>query len=130
MKRKLSLGFVLLLIVASISACKKQDEATKPLKEKMIGRWQVTKIETDGMAVDYTPSDYIDFKSNNEDEVEFNLEGDRYLGNYVVMIGDVFHIVLSNKTLICKSDNISASEFKFTGKVEGTGATETYYLRR
>lgn len=142
MKRKLFAVAALLVIIASIAACKKED--TNTFKAKISGRWQVTKVErktydSSGATVvstvttPYTTSDYMDFKNNENDEVELNLgTGNRIVGNYVIMMGSSFNISLSSKLLYCSSDNLSDTAFQFTGTVDKSSpkVTETYYLTR
>lgn len=133
----------LLLITGGISGCKKEGELDKPLKERMMGRWQVEKIETTSYNASgavaltetkmYGTADYIDFKSNKEDEVEMNLgTGNRFIGNYVVTMFGTFNVALSNKLLTATVDNLTDSDFKFTATRDGSNpkVTETYYLHR
>jgi len=143
MKIKLTMIAALLLITGGISGCKKEGELDKPLKERMMGRWQVEKIETTSYNASgavaltetkmYGTADYIDFKSNKEDEVEMNLgTGNRFIGNYVVTMFGTFNVALSNKLLTATVDNLTDSDFKFTATRDGSNpkVTETYYLHR
>ncbi len=142
MKTKLFTVAALLLTIVFISSCKKED--TDTFKSKISGRWQVSKIErkvyaSDGTTVasmtttPYTTADYVDFKNNENDELEINLgSGNRVIGNYVVLFGQSFNISLSNKLLYCDTDNLSGNTFQFTGTVDQSNpkVTETYYLQR
>ena len=133
-------AFLCLLTVAS--ACKKEDSAS--IKPDMVGRWQIERIETrtydaSGTSVESTasipfqPTDYVDFKNNQNDEVEMNLgDGNRLVGNYVVLMGSSFNISLSNKLLYCNTENLTDNAFRFTGTVDKSNpkVTETYYLVR
>jgi hypothetical protein len=142
MKTKLFTVAALLLTIVFISSCKKED--TDSFRSKITGRWQISKIETktygaDGTTVvstrtiPYSTADYIDFKNNENDELEINLgSGNRVIGNYVVLFGQSFNISLSNKLLYCDTDNLSETSFQFTGTVDQSNpkVTETYYLQR
>ena len=142
MKTKLFTVAALLLTIVFISSCKKED--TDSLRSKILGRWQISKIETKSYAangttitstrtVDYTTADYMDFKNNENDELEINLgSGNRVMGNYVVLFGQSFNISLSNKLLYCDTDNLTETTFQFTGTVDQSNpkVTETYYLQR
>jgi hypothetical protein len=141
MKTKLFTVAALLLTVVFISSCKKED--TDSLRSKIAGRWQINKIETKTYAangtitstktVGYTTADYMDFKNNENDELEINLgAGNRVMGNYVVLFGQSFNISLSNKLLYCDTDNLTETTFQFTGTVDQANpkVTETYYLQR
>ena len=141
MKTKLFTFAALLLTIVFISSCKKED--TNSFRSKITGRWQLNKIErrvykADGtvastITTPYTSSDYIDFKNNENDELEMNLgAGNRFMGNYVVLFGQTFNISLSNKLLYCDTDNLTDNTFQFTGTVDQANpkVTETYYLQR
>ncbi|WP_432714685.1 hypothetical protein [Pedobacter sp.] len=142
MKTKLFAIVALFLTIATVSSCKKED--TDTLKAKIAGRWQVNKVErktydANGSAVvstittPYTTTDYIDFKNNENDELEINLgSGNRVMGNYVVLMGNDFNISLSNKLLYCTTDVLNENTFQFTGTVDQSSpkVTETYYLQR
>ncbi|MET3114795.1 uncharacterized lipoprotein YehR (DUF1307 family) [Pedobacter sp. CG_S7] len=142
MKTKLLAIVALFLAVALFSACKKEDSDT--FKVKISGRWKVNKIEkktydANGTTVasssttPYTDTDYIDFKNNENDELEINLgSGNRVMGNYVVLMGQSFNISLSDKLLYCNADMLNETTFQFTATVDKSSpkVTETYYLKR
>ena len=133
-------AFICLLTL--FSACKK--EASDAYQSNMTGRWQIERIETrtydasgtsvvSSASIPYQPTDYIDFKNNENDELEMNLgQGNRVMGNYVVLMGGVFNISLSNKLLYCNTENLTENSFTFTGTVDKSNpkVTETYYLVR
>ena len=133
-------AFLCLLTVTS--ACKKDD--VDSIKPDMVGRWQIERIETrtydasgtsvvSTASIPFQPTDYVDFKSNQNDEVEMNLgDGNRLVGNYVVLMGSSFNISLSNKLLYCNTENLTDNAFRFTGTVDKSNpkVTETYYLVR
>ena len=142
MKTKLLAIIALFLASALFTACKKEDSDT--FKAKISGRWKVNKIEkktydANGTTVattvtnSYTDTDYIDFKNNENDELEINLgSGNRVMGNYVVIMGQQFNISLSDKLLYCNTDLLNETTFQFTGSVDKSSpkVTETYYLKR
>lgn len=139
MKRKLVLAGIMLFLATGFSACKKQNEATEPLRAKMLGKWQVNKIDVTTnnggtpttVTTTYTSSDYIDFKDNESDDFELSLgANNRTLGTYQIRINDTFFLDLPNKDLECTTTVIGDHEFRFTGTVVGTKNTETYYLSR
>lgn len=141
MKKRLVLAGTILLFIAGFTACKKQDEATKPLRAKMIGKWQVNKIDvttsvTNGEATTvtttYAATDYLDFKDNESDDFELGLGSNRSVGTFGARIGDEFYMDFSSKDLDCKVTTITTNKFQFTGTVVGSNpkVTETYYLSR
>lgn len=142
MKQKLVLAGMMLFMVAGFSACKKQNKATEPLRTKMLGKWQVNKVDvttysTAGtpstVSTSYTTSDYMDFKDTESDDVELSLgTNNRMLGFYKVRINDTFFLDFSQKDLECTTTVIGDKEFRFTGTVVGSNpkVTETYYLSR
>lgn len=132
MKKQLFLVFALLFTIAMVG-CKKQSEATKPLRTKAIGRWEVVKIETTlgGAApttVTYTSSDYYDFKDGEDDILERKLGAAVQSGNYVFLSGNNFNITIDGKTYNCTATTISESRFEFTAK-EGTNILKVYLKR-
>ncbi|TKC07940.1 hypothetical protein FA048_12300 [Pedobacter polaris] len=137
MKKQLLFAGTILLFVASFTSCKKQDEATKPLKSKMIGKWQVNKIDittagAETVTKTYAASDYMDFKNNETDDVELSLGAERSLGTFNVTVGDVIYLNFTAKDLDCTLTTITENKFQFTGTVVGSNPkiTETYYLSR
>ena len=137
MKKKLLFAGTLLLFIASFTACKKQDEETKPLRAKMIGKWQVNKIDvtTAGSATlttTYASGDYMDFKDSESDDFELGLGASRSVGTYSSAIDNSIYLDFSSKDLDCKVTTITTNQFQFTGTVVGSNpvVTETYYLSR
>ncbi|MDQ7948950.1 MAG: hypothetical protein REI78_15495 [Pedobacter sp.] len=141
MKKQFVVASLILLFVASFTACKKQDEETKPLRSKMLGKWQVNKIDVTTyteagvpttVSTTYAATDYIDFKDNESDDFELGLGANRSVGNYSSGTNNSFYLDFSAKDLDCNVNTISASQFQFTGTVVGSNpkVTETYYLSR
>jgi hypothetical protein len=141
MKKKLALATMILLFTASFIGCKKQDEETKPLRSKILGRWQVNKIEVtttlengpNTVTTNYGASDYIDFKDNSSDDVEVSLGiNNRFLGAFSTGINNTLFLSFSQRKLDCTVTTITDRQFQFTGTVTGSNPkiTETYYLSR
>lgn len=137
MKAKLLLGATLLFFIASFTACKKQDEATKPLRAKMLGKWQVNKIDVTiagsaTVSTSYAANDYMDFKDNTNDDFELSLGSNRSVGSYSSTIDNNFYLDFSSKDLDCVVTTITPNQFQFTGTVVGSNPkqTETYFLSR
>lgn len=141
MKKRLFLASMLLLFVAAFTACKKQDEETKPIRTKMIGKWRVNKIDVntyvDGdvpttVSTTYAPTDYMDFKDNESDDFELSLGSTRSAGNFSSSIDNSIYLDFPSKDLDCTVNTISPNQFQFTGTVVGSNpkVTETYYLSR
>ena len=71
-KKKLLLPTLILFFITGFTACKKDDFESKPLSAKMIGKWQVNKIDvttgTSTVSTAYAASDYIEFKDSKDDD--------------------------------------------------------------
>ncbi|RZL50630.1 MAG: hypothetical protein EOP00_03335 [Pedobacter sp.] len=137
MKKRLLFAGTLLLFIATFTACKKQDEATKPLRAKIIGKWQVNKIDvtTAGAATvttTYASGDYMDFKDNSTDDFELGLGANRSVGTYSSSIDNSLFLDFSSKDLQCTVTSVTDNQLQFTGTVVGSSPkiTETYYLSR
>jgi len=134
LKKPVLLFSTLLLLFTS---CKKQDDATIPLKTKMVGKWEVTKVETTvaGSApttVNGGSSDYVDFKSGEDDIVEINVSPSLQSGSYSVTVGNSFFISIVGKLYACTPTQISDSKFDFTATEENAtpSVVKKYYLTR
>ena len=137
MRKQLLIAGTILLFVASFTACKKETDATKPLRSKILGKWQVNKIDvtTAGSATittNYTSSDYMDFKDNSNDDFELGLGTNRQVGRFSSSIDNSLFLDFSSKDLDCDVTTISDNQLQFTGTVVGSNPkiTETYYLSR
>jgi hypothetical protein len=140
MGKRLLVSATLLFFIATFTACKKQDDETKPLRSKIIGKWQVNKIEVTNYAEGngttvtntYGTSDYLDFKDNESDDVELGLGTNRSVGTFSTTVANTLHIDFSSKDLDCVVNTITDNQFQFTGTVTGSNPkiTETYYLSR
>lgn len=111
----------------------------------MMGKWTLNKIVTSGYTaeetlkdpkkvngtVNYgTTSDYIDYKSNNDDQVELSLSGNRTIGEYSIIYSDQFTMSINDGLNYCKINSISANKLEFTAKIDKTNVTKVYYLTR
>lgn len=140
MKKRLLVASMILLFVASFTACKKQDEDTKPIRTKMLGKWQVNKIEVTTysssepttVSTTYTATDYMDFKDNETDDFELGLGNVRAVGNFSASIDNTFYLDFPSKDLTCTPTILTGNQFQFTGTVVNSNpkVTETYYLSR
>jgi hypothetical protein len=141
MKRSLLFASTILLFVISFTACKKDDESTKPLRTKIIGKWKVDKVDVTTysnveapviVSTNYGAADYIDFKDNTSDDVELGLGSSRQVGTFAVYLEDSFFIDFSSKDLSCVINVLNDNKLQFTGTVVGANpkVTETYYLSR
>lgn len=131
--KKLIFFIFALVFTISIVGCKKQDDDTMPLRSSAIGRWELLKIETTvgsaaPVTVNYTSSDYFDFKAGDEDILERKLGTIVQSGNYVFLIGNDFNITIDGKTYNCIANTISAAQFDFTAK-EGSTTLKVYLKR-
>ena len=138
MKKQFLFGATFLLLIIAFASCKKQDEATRPIRSKMIGKWQVNKIDvttagTATITTEYSANDYIDFKDNVDDDFEMSLGSQRYVGSFSSLIDNSLYLDFSSsRDLECNVDVITPNQFQFTGTVVGSNpkVTETYYLSR
>jgi hypothetical protein len=138
MKRRLLLSGILLLFIASFTACKKDDEDTKPLSEKIVGKWQVSKIDvttttnsgSNVVSTLYSSSDYVDFKESGD--VEISLGNARTVGTYSTDLNYRLHLDLTSKDLESVVNVITDKRLEFTSQVVGAEprVTETYILIR
>ena len=135
MKRQITILSLLMLLTSTIISCKKD---TTSLKAQMMGRWTLNRIVTTGYAdetlnadVNYgKTTDYIDYKSNNDDQVEISLSGNRTIGTYVIIYSDQFSMDINDGLNYCKINSITANKLEFTAKIDKTNVTKVYYLTR
>ena len=133
MKKQLLFATAILLFIVSFTACKKETEANKPLRAKMLGKWQVNKIlKSAGTSPTITATDYMDFKDNTNDDFELQLGATRDVGTFSSSIDDSFYLDFPSKDLNCVVTVITPNKFEFTGTVVGSNpkVTETYTLVR
>ncbi|WP_316751031.1 hypothetical protein [Pedobacter gandavensis] len=138
MKKQLTFVTMLLFMIAGIATgCKKDDADSGSLKKKIEGKWLVSKIETTigtGAATTYVglPTDYMEFRNDENDQLDVNIGADRSLGSYAVLATDDINMSFSGKVLHSSVNSITGSTFEFTATVEGSSPKETrkYSLRR
>jgi hypothetical protein len=135
MKRQITILSLFLLIASTIISCKKDDTS---LKAQMLGRWTLNRIVTTGYTDDKLngdvtygkTNDYIDYKSNNDDQVEISLSGNRTIGEYVIIYSDQFSMSVNDGLNYCKINSITANKLEFTAKIDKTNVTKVYSLSR
>jgi hypothetical protein len=142
MKRQVTILSLFLIIASTIVSCKKDETS---LKAQMMGKWTLNRIVTTGYTAEDTlgdpkklngdvtygtTSDYVDFKSNNDDPVELSLSGNRTLGTYVIIYSDQFSMDINDGLNYCKINSISANKLEFTAKIDKTNVVKVYTLSR
>ena len=135
MKRQITILSLLMLLTSTIISCKKD---TTSLKAQMMGRWTLNKIVTtgytdeklNGEVIYGKTTDYIDYKSNNDDQVEISLSGNRTIGEYVIIYSDQFSMSINDGLNYCKINSITANKLEFTAKIDKTNVTKVYSLSR
>lgn len=131
----------ILLLAISFTACKKDEGESRPLRTKVLGKWQVNKIDVTTysaagvpttVTTTYAASDYMEFRDNESDDVELGLGTTRQVGSFGIYANDDFFLDFSSKDLACVTNTITDNQFRFTGTVVGANpkVTETYYLSR
>ncbi|MGN7988331.1 hypothetical protein ACTJKC_13370 [Pedobacter sp. 22226] len=135
MKKQITILSLLMLFTSILISCKKDETS---LKAQMMGRWTLNRIVTTGYTDDKLngdvnygkTTDYIDYKSNNDDQVELSLSGNRTIGTYVIIYSDQFSMDINDGLNYCKINSISQNKLQFTAKVDKTNVTKVYYLTR
>lgn len=134
MKKQITIIGLLLIATTALFSCKKDETS---LKARIMGKWTVNKIEVSGNTntslngtFNYTRDDYMDFKSNNDDQVELGLTNQRTIGTYSTSLGNEFWMVFPEGTFYCTVANITGTQFQFTAKIDKTNIVKTYYLTR
>lgn len=134
MKRQITILSLFLIISATLFSCKKD---TTSLKSRIIGKWTVNKIVVSGNSsqelngtFNYTANDYLDFKSNDDDQVELSLTNQRTIGSYITSLGNDFNMVFPEGTSYCTISTISETQLQFTAKIDKTNIVKVYTLTR
>jgi hypothetical protein len=134
MKKQFTMLCLLVLTTITISSCKKDTES---VKARIIGKWTVNKIEVSGNmdetlngTFSYTLNDYLDFKSNDDDQVELSLKNQRTIGSYITSLGSEFNMVFPEGTSYCTINTLNASQLQFIAKIDKTNIVKVYYLSR
>ncbi|KLT66012.1 lipocalin family protein [Pedobacter sp. BMA] len=141
MKKRITLLSLLFLVATTIISCKKD---TTSLKARMMGKWMISKIETTGYTAAETlndptklngtvtygsTADYIDFKSNNDDQVELSLKGNRTIGTYTITYEDQFTMDLNDGLNYAAVNSITTTQFQFTSTINNR-IKKVYYLTK
>ncbi|TCD10264.1 hypothetical protein EZ449_10605 [Pedobacter frigidisoli] len=138
MKRQITFLSLLLLFTSTIISCKKD---TTSLKARMMGKWSLSKIVVSGYTgtdavtkngtFNYgTSADYVDFKANNDDQVEISLSGNRTIGTYIIVYEDQFTMDLNDGVNYANVNSLTTNQFQFTSKIDKTNIVKIYYLTR
>ena len=134
MKKQFTMLCLLVLTTFTIFSCKKDNES---VKARIIGKWTVNKIEISGNADEtlngvfpYTINDYMDFKLNDDDQVELSLKNQRTIGSYIVSLGSEFNMVFPEGTSYCTISTLNANQLQFTAKIDKTNIVKVYYLSK
>ncbi|PWS29804.1 hypothetical protein [Pedobacter paludis] len=135
MKKQITFLSLLFLVTTTLFSCKKDTESTKA---RIMGKWTVNKIIITGNTADAAngtftygkTSDYMDFKSNEDDQVELSLSGQRTIGTYVGT-QDSFNIAFPEEgASYCTINSLTENILQFTAKVDKTNIVKVYYLSR
>ncbi|WP_147273613.1 hypothetical protein [Pedobacter chinensis] len=140
MKRQITFLSLLVVVTTMLFSCKKDETS---LKARMMGKWNISKIEVSGYTVadlagdpkkvngtiTGLSGDYMDFKSNNDDQVELNIKGDRSIGTYI-STGEAFNMSFSEGDFYCTVNSLTEKQFQFTAKLDKTNVVKVYYLTR
>jgi hypothetical protein len=138
MKKQITLIAMFLIIIAGITTgCKKETGEAAPLKTKIVGRWQVARVETTIAGSAMVPhigvkGDFFEFRGDENDQMEFNYGQERALGNYVVLVTDHINLSFSGKLFNCVVHTITDNKLEFTATSNGVSPAETrkYFLTR
>ena len=102
-----------------------------------MGKWTVNKIEVSGNTnqalngtFNYTMNDYLDFKANDDDQVELSLTNQRTIGTYTASLGDDFNMVFPEGASYCTVSTLSGTQLEFTAKIDKTNIVKKYFLTR
>ncbi len=134
MKKQFTIFCLFVLTATTIFSCKKDDSS---LKARIIGKWTVNKIEVSGNTntalngtFNYTINDYMDFKSNDDDQVELSLNNQRTIGTYTGSLGNDFTMSFPEGISYCTTSVITTNQLQFTAKIDKTNIVKIYYLSR
>lgn len=134
MKRQITLLSLFMMVTATLFSCKKDETS---LKARIMGKWTVNKIEVSGNTnplqngtFNYTMNDYIDFKANEDDQVELSLTNQRTIGTYTASLGNDFNMVFPEGSSYCTVSVLSGTQLEFTAKIDKTNIVKKYYLTR
>lgn len=135
MKRQITFLSLLFLVTTTLLSCKKDTESTKA---RIMGKWTVNKIIITGNTADAAngtftygkTSDYMDFKSSEDDQVELSLSGQRTIGTYVGTQENFNMSFPEEGASFCTIATLTENLLQFTAKVDKTNIVKVYYLSR
>jgi len=134
MKKQITVLSLLFLATTALISCKKDETS---VKARIFGKWTVNKIEVSGNTnemlngtTNYTINDYIDFKSNDDDQVEISLVNQRTIGTYTATLDNNFSMIFPEGTSYCTILTLSGTQLQFRAKLDKTNITKVYYLTR
>ncbi|WP_231425080.1 MULTISPECIES: hypothetical protein [Pedobacter] len=148
MKKQITLLSLLLVFTAVLFSCKKDDSS---VKARVTGRWSVTKIDVSGYTTADTQSDpskvngtitglsgdYMDFKADNDDQVELSIKGNRTIGTYIgtyAKIGqdavETINMSFAEGNFYCIVDVLTSNKLQITAKLDKTNVVKVFYLTR
>jgi len=134
MKKQFTMFCLFLLVATAMFSCKKDETS---LKARIIGKWTVNKIEVSGNTnatlngtFNYTINDYMDFKPNDDDQVELSLNNQRTIGTYTGSLGNDFTMSFPEGISYCTTSVLTGNQLQFTAKIDKTNIVKVYYLTR
>ena len=106
-----------------------------------MGKWRVEKIEVTTYSsggvptttsTTYGPSDYFEFRDNQDDDFVLGLGSSTTVGSYSSLQMGKFLLDFTTKDLDCDVITANGNQLQFVGTVAGSNpkVTETYYLSR
>lgn len=137
MKKQITILSLFVLVTATLFSCKKDNES---VKARIMGKWTVNKIVATGYTgVDVAKNgtftygkstDYLDFKSSDDDVLELALSGTKTIGDYTGTM-DAFNMYLPEEGIsYCTVNVLTDKELQFTAKLDKTNVVKVYYLTR
>jgi hypothetical protein len=140
MKRQITLLGLIIVFTSVLFSCKKDDES---VKARITGRWSIAKIEVSGYTaadaladpskvngtITGLSGDYMDFKADNDDQVEQSIKGNRTIGNYVI-VDNKLNISFAEGNYYGTVTALTTNQLQFTAKLDKTNVVKIYSLTR
>jgi hypothetical protein len=141
MERRLLFAGMLLLFIASFTACKKEEGEERPLKAKIVGKWQVNKVEVTTYPVGslkqrlplIIPHQIISIlRTIHQTMLKCRYQAIVILGVTESQLETPYFLIFSSKDLDGQISVITANQLQFKASVVGSDpkVIETYYLSR
>jgi hypothetical protein len=141
MKAKITSLCLFILTAISVVSCKKDDES---VKARIIGKWNVNKVEVTGYTGTETTKngtfgvtgDYMDFKANNDDQVELRLtnpitsQSNTNIGTYIGTQDGFNMVFAADGSSYCTINTLTDTKLTFTAKIDKTNVVKVYTLSR